>query len=160
MTRPWSAEAAPLPDAVALDVRFPAGRAGLVEPLLVTGRTGAADAVLVTYVDAGHVQFSWDHWGAGGPRSEVLPVDYQAVHHLELAVGSLRPARPAVPDGPPATELRVRLDGDTGFRAQGTFYPAGPGDPVIGANRLGLTSAQPAFTGSVEFYRGPNPAPR
>src|SRR5208283_3641703 len=56
--------------AVHLVLKLPGDRSRGPEPLLVTGREGAADFVYLAYPDAGHVQVGYDHWGSGGPISD------------------------------------------------------------------------------------------
>ena len=116
--------------AVRLTLRFPTGRPGRNEPLLVTGRTGAGDVLYVHYIDDRHVSLGYDHWNAGGPLSAPLAVDYAATHVIELSLGSALS---------PAGGFRVGADfARTAPRAADfRFGPVGrpSGDPVV-ANGL------------------------
>lgn len=148
---------------VRLEVVLPPDRQGQAEPLVVTGRTGAADAVIVTYVDAGHVKFTWDHWGRGGPSSAVISTDYREPHQLEVDLGSF------YPDGSTALSraltpaeiarrrraLRVVWDGREVLAAEDSFHPAAAGELKIGRNPVGLSSATERFTGTIEFFARP-----
>ncbi len=153
-------------DAVVLEISLPKNRTGVTEPLLVTGRAGAADAVLLTYIDSGHVGFSWDHWGSEASASASIPVDYNILHRVEVSLGSLsrdtddklsRTGGSAVAASA-TRHLLVRLDDRVVFEADGDFYPAVAGDPRLGENTVGLSTAEPAFTGAIEAWHAPAPA--
>jgi hypothetical protein len=149
---------------VRLRVVFPHGKIGRAEPLLVTGHTGAADALIVRYADHGHVQFQWDHWGFGGERSGLVAMDYERSHDLEIDMGSLYPTPVTVPSAaaaepaPRRNELTVKLGGVEVFSARGAFYPSTTAELALGANAIGLSSATAEFTGVIEQVSRPGVA--
>jgi hypothetical protein len=166
-----SVAASPLPaqdyGPIILELSFPKGRSGLSEPLLVTGHTGAADALVVTYVDDGHVKLTWDHWGVGGPSSALIPVEYDEWYLLKVEMGSLYPDSSAalkkalVPEeiARRRQTMRVTFDDMEVLSAQGPFYPARIDEVRIGTNSIGLSSAVGSFTGVIEQSRRPGVSP-
>lgn len=125
-------------------VFFPKTSPNASEPLLTTGRAGRGDGLYVHYVGNEAVSFGFDHWGAGGPVSEPVPVDFDAGHRLILSWGAL------LPPGDPARErLRLVLDGRVVLDAPVSFYPTLPSEVAVGLNPIGMSSSQPAFTGDV-----------
>lgn len=146
---------------LSLGLVLPKDRLGQAEPLVVTGRTGAADALIVAYVDAGHIRLAWDHWGKGGPSSALIPIDYDRSHALEVTMGSFYPADStalaralsADETARRRTELQVKLDGAVVFAAQGEFHAAASSEFQVGSNTIGLSSAQLVFTGAIEKFQ-------
>jgi len=126
---------------VRMKVRFPSDRTGVCEPLLTTGHTGAADNVYVRYGEAGQMSVGFDHWGAGGPESAPVAIDFSKSHVLELMLG----------DGPwersGAGRLQVRLDGRVVIDESVKFHPARVGEIVFGENPVGLSTSVPEFSG-------------
>jgi hypothetical protein len=127
-----------------LTVLFPPDAPNASEPLLITGRSGRGDGLYVHYVGNQAVTFGFDHWGAGGPVSAPVPVDFDAEHHLILSWGALLP-----PGDPARGRLRVVLDRRIVLDAPVGFYPALPSEVAVGLNLIGMSSSQPAFTGDV-----------
>lgn len=136
-------------------LRLPAFSGVRSEPLLVTGETGAADALYVEYVDEHHVRFGYDHWGRGGPVSPPLHVDYAAINTVELSLGSLYPPINDAAWGNTPTYARtaaghrivLRLNGTTALSIEGTCHPAKPDQTKIGRNQVGLSTCTQDFTG-------------
>jgi hypothetical protein len=129
------------PRTVRVSVRFPANRIGLSEPLLTSGRTGAADSVYVHYLAGGRISLGFDHWGAGGPVSAPLAVDYAQAHALEVTLGD------GAWEQGGAGLLRVRLDGRRVIESRAQFHPARAGEIVLGENPVGLSTSVPEFSG-------------
>ena len=146
-----------------LGLALPRNRPGRAEPLLVSGRAGAADLVYIVYADATHVRLGVDHWGGGGALSAPIPLDYAARHEIEISLGSLYPpaADPAWGGLPAAIrhdrrdQLRVRLDGAVVLDAPWAAYAAPAGDIVVGENRIGGSTCDPTFTGRIFWARRP-----
>ena len=144
---------------VDLVVAFPRDRAGRPEPLVVSGRRGAADLIYVVYADAHHVRFGVDHWGQGGATSGLVPLDYAARHELEVSLGSLYPAEgdrwwegmSAAARQELASRVRIRLDGRTVLDAPVTAYPSSSDRIVVGANRIGASTCDAQFSGQIFF---------
>jgi len=59
----------PPPSPLILQIALPADRPGQIEPIVITGISGAGDFLLVRYVDKNTVVFAYDCWGVGGPSS-------------------------------------------------------------------------------------------
>jgi len=144
--------------ALRCSVQFPADSRGSQEPLLLTGRTGAADAVYVIYAEDGTVRFGYDHWGVGGPLGEPVTLDRSQAHEVEISLGSLWP--PLGDDaawGGLAHDRRrelletvtVRIDGRTVLQHRGAAHPSRPEEIAIGANPVGASTCGPVFTGRI-----------
>lgn len=142
--------------AARLVLRFPKA-VGRYEPLLVTGHAGAGDVIFVHYVDDSHVRIGYDHWSHGGPLSEPIPVDYAAVHTVEIQLGSLLPpaddsrwagwraeARAAA-----TATVQVKLDGTVALQHPMKAYPSAPAEIQVGVNSIGATTCEPDFTGAI-----------
>lgn len=146
---------------VELQLEFPSARPGEGDPLVTTGRTGAADVLYVTYPDANHVKFTWDHWGVGGPSSELIPVDYGQPHRLEIDMGSLYPAGVGTDilteqeRSRRVRRLSVTLNGRVVFAADGEFHPSTPEQVEIGSNSVGASGIAPIFRGLIDWIDRP-----
>lgn len=142
---------------VDLDLRFPTGRLGQSEPLLTTGVTGAGDFVYVIYLDAAHVRLGFDHWGVGGFLSPPLPLDYQAIHHLKISMGSLTPsdADPALRGVAQAdidalkSRVVLVIDGRIALAVEAESYETLPASVTVGENQIGGSTTGPHFTGQI-----------
>jgi hypothetical protein len=147
--------------AIRLFLDLPQGKTGATEPLLTTGVAGRGDLLRIVYVDASHVRFVHDEWGVGGSSSPDMPVNYGDHHRIELSLGSLYPDGPWTAGVPPDElvrargRVRVRLDGVTALDVLEASWPAAPGTIAIGANGIGASPVDPAFTGKIsKFLRG------
>jgi len=143
-----TAEPVATSESVRLRVRLPEGKVGAREPLVVTGRTGAADFVYVEYLDAGRVRFGFDHWNGPGLVSEPLRVDFAAEQAIDVTLGSLA----TVPNAEevPAWRrgrLRVAVNGAPVLAAEAEFYVAEPEEVWLALNPVGGTSCAERFTG-------------
>jgi len=140
-----------------LTLRLPAKWVvGRSEPLLVTGQTGAAEVLFLTYTDAGHVQIGYDKWGVGGTKSAPIPARDGQTLEVELSVGALYGAAvfPAGEIG--AGRLRalhgtvlVRVDGRVVLQQASESYPAGPEQIRVGVNSVGASSCGEKFGGEI-----------
>ena len=74
---------------VAMTLPFYSG--SRTEPLVVSGITGKADALGITYVDPTHIRLFWDHWGLGGPTSDLISIEPGRTYALEVDMGSFYP---------------------------------------------------------------------
>ena len=63
---------------IELTLKFPVGRTGHLEPILVSGVDFKSDYLYVHYADARHVVFGFEHTGYGGPQTEPVEVDFSA----------------------------------------------------------------------------------
>ncbi len=138
-------------------LRFPKNLIGGFEPILTTGSTEAGDFIYVRYDDNGHIRIGFDHWFAGGPVSGPIPVDYDALHELEISMGSLFPALDDLTflgfSPQRADELKhtisVKLNGVSVVNYVGKCYESSPEQVSVGTNRIGGTSSGPDFTGEI-----------
>ena len=99
---------------------------------------------------ARHIKFLYDHWGAGSVASEAVEIDYAVAHELVVSFGGLL----AGAETPPAVaaaarKLSVRLDGKTVMERAADFHLAEPDEIDVGANRIGGSSCERRFTGSI-----------
>jgi hypothetical protein len=123
-------------------VLFPEDKTGLSEPLLTTGRTGAGDATFVTYTDKNHVRIGRDHWGIGGVTSDPVEVDYKVPHEIWITMASPDAGASAAA----RTKVSVILDGKLIVS--------------VARNGIGASSANPIFTGTVQFSERTGSIPR
>jgi hypothetical protein len=142
--------------AVYLVVKLPNDRSRGPEPLVVTGHTGAADIVYLSYSDPGHVQVGCDHWGFGGPMSNLVPVHGGENLEIEIGLGSLH-----FEDDPEwmtlSAEERVRLrsrlvvhlNGKKVLDAPLRAYPCKPEEVYVGRNPVGGSTCAASFTGTI-----------
>ena len=123
------------------------------------GRTGHGDIFFVRYLNATHVEFGLDHWGAGASESGPVAVDYGRPHDLVTAgrgAASARGQRISAdyqrsPELAPACAGPgpVLLDGRLVFSTKRPFYPARPGEILFGIALIGGSMTQPGFSGEV-----------
>ncbi len=139
-------------------VSLPADRLGRREPLLTTGHAGAGDLVYLVYEDTNHVRVGYDHWGVVGTLSESLPIDYSEAHEFWITSRALGPIFPGRTSDP----LIVSVDGQTVLRSTQTPFPSLFSEVTVAANRIGASTADPAFSGRLEFAERVQkpPAPR
>lgn len=141
--------------AVRLFLKLPPPKPGVSEPLLTTGVAGRGDLLRIVYVDADHLRVVHDRWGTGGSSSPDVPVNYGDPHRIEISLGSL------YPDGPWTAGIAaealaqarrrvvVKLDSIPILDVAEGSYPAPPETVTIGANGIGASLVNPAFTGTI-----------
>jgi hypothetical protein len=147
------------PGPIQMLVRFPQGPAGLAEPLLVSGKTGAGDIVFVRYLGDGRVRFGFDHWGVGGPESE--PVRLGESRRIELVVshGGLMPAAGPKPrvGSPELGALResvvIAVDDRVVLVAPVKAYPTAVAGITAGRNAIGGSTTTAQFSGEIFAVR-------
>jgi hypothetical protein len=137
-------------NAVRLHLRRPAGRSGEREPLLVTGRSGAGDIVLIEYRDEMTVRFAYDHWGSPMRFSPPVRLEAGRTATVEMALPSLA----TVPDATQVREvhfdrLEVAVDGAAVWTEPADVYVAEHAEVAVGRNPIGGTSGGPRFTGEL-----------
>lgn len=133
-------------DSFALRLRFPRGRAGFREPLVVAGATGQADFLGVEYLDEHRVRFTFDHWGSRLLTSVPVPVDFAAAHDIAVRLPWL-----AATSGRLAQrgELRVQLDGQPVWAERAVGFCSDPEEVALAQNPVGGSSCAAEFTGEV-----------
>lgn len=115
---------------------------------MVTGITGGGDALYVEYTDEHHVRFGFDHWGAGGPMSPPVALDYRREHVFTLWMDNLAPGAAGHPATATGT-LWVDVDGRRVWTLAAQFHPAPPGTLQLGANPIGISTCGRWFTGEI-----------
>jgi hypothetical protein len=142
---------------VRMRVQFAAAEPGTSVPLVVTGQTWAGDFAFARYETAETVVFGLDHWGHPARWSRPVKVRPGQTYEIEVHMGSLYPASPALLARlfPGASlervrrEFVVRLDGQEVMREESEFYRSGLREVTIGENRIGGSSCGPRFIGKV-----------
>ncbi len=143
----------PLVGSQRLAVTFPSPLpVGTSEPLIVTGQPGAADFLMVRYLDAHTVVFGYDSWGTGGPTSAPVAITPGSRHELAVTMPSLA-AIPGSPD-PPTDQLLVTLDGTPVLDAPVKFLQRRPLRAYFAHNPLGGSSCGPEFHGQLSRADG------
>jgi hypothetical protein len=137
-------------DVMKVRVRFPVVRKGAREPLVVTGRTGAGDLLMVEYVDEHTIRFAVDHWGGPMLVSEPVSVDFTLAHDLTVATTALWGATSDIPLRMTRKgALRVELDGALVWRTPAPSFAVRPDEIAIGVNPIGGTSCSAGFSGDI-----------
>ena len=152
-----------LGDTFKLRVNLGTGRPGTLTPLLVMGRPGGADLVMLEYGDAGTVRFALDHWGSALFRSDPVRLDPTRSHEISLSLSSLLPpvaarANPSAARG----RLRLDVDGERVWEQAAELFTVPAEEVYLGFNPVGGTSGGPIFLGdilAVERLRRAAPSP-
>lgn len=145
---------------VEMEVIFPKGRVGKVEPLVVTGKSFRSDYVYVHYLADNSVRFGYEHTNYGGKVGPPMHIEPGVKHTLRIDLGSLYPP-PAHPyfNGMDANQARIRqrmirvtLDGAEALRRSTDVYDAVSRRPDLGtsAGRVGFN--QP-FSGQLLSWK-------
>ena len=142
---------------IALTVRFPTDATGLREPLVSTGKFGAADIIIVHHVAPGQVRFGLDHWGAPIAFGPIVEIDPAKTHDLTVTLSSLYPPpahaawkdRPAGAVAPPTGQVEVRLGDRIVLTSERRAYDSRPGQVSLGRNDLGASSCRRVFSGEI-----------
>jgi hypothetical protein len=144
-------ELASYPGPIRIRLRFPQGRAGYGEPLVVTGATGAGDIVYVRYESERRLRIGFDHWNKGGPVSRRIEYDPGTAHELMLSLGSLLPSTGPGDDAfaPLRRRCSILLDDKPVLVCESEFYPATPAQIFVGENPIGGSTTSPAFAGQI-----------
>ena len=135
---------------VEMMVVFPDQLAGLADPLVVTGKTGAGNLVYVRYVDAGHIRLGFDHWGIGGVESDLIPVNYAVPHRLRITMGSLYPEGS---EGTSRSRVRVEVGGRPALDTVYATHPTERAAIKIGTNPIGGSTCGERFNGRILWIR-------
>lgn len=144
--------------AIKMVLELPLGLLNGAQPLLCTGKTGAADVIYVNYLGGGRLQVGHDHWGGGGTLSAPFHVDWSRPQEAEISMESLEP-RGGSGGGSPKG-LCVRWNGRRVLTESAGIFPTTAREVVIGANPVGASTCSPAFGGTIlSVSRDQNPLP-
>jgi hypothetical protein len=132
-----------------LVVMLPAGNAGQSEPLVETGRIGAADVIYVRFLGDNRISVGYDKWGIGASESAPFEIDPMKPQAIEVEMESLARKgllrrRRSFPNG-----VTVAWNGRQVLAVKRTPYPLGSSTVEIGRNPLGATSCSATFTGII-----------
>lgn len=133
---------------VELAVMLPDRLAGVADPLVSTGVTGAGNLVYIRYLDANRVQFGFDHWGIGAIESLPVDVDYAVPHTIRILMGGLEPAGRA---GTLNSRLRVELNGVAVIDVGQATHPTTREAIWVGRNAIGGSTCSESFNGRILF---------
>lgn len=136
--------------AVAIKLRFAAGRVGATEPLLSTGKSGHGDLVYVTYLQNSKVVFGLHHWGQTY-CSQPVPLGTETSHSITIISRSLTNAE----TGPALFEIIFDSQSVLALNAQ--TYDSSPDDVYVGINAIGSTVCGGMFSGTVLDVRPVSP---
>ena len=129
-----------------LKVTFTPKKKAVIEPLLVTGTTDYADILYAAQYPGGLVELSIIHDRHGGPKTDLLKVEYGRAYEIEVDMGSFYPPKyhayfhgwADVSIDKLKTTARVLFDGTEVLRTQMRFYDAAPFDIFFGKNPAGI----------------------
>lgn len=128
---------------------FPQERKNVSEPLLVTGRNGAADLYEVVYLDANHVRFRQDHWGAGIVRtSRPIETSPGVPHRI---VFDFRRTNPEVAQqgGRMTGVMHMTIDGQEVWETDAPSIPFKEDEYYVGVNDIGGSTCAQEFSGEI-----------
>lgn len=131
------------------DLTWPQPVKGSKEPLVSTGRVGAADFLVLEFLGENKVRIVYDHWGSGGPASPPFEVEAGRRERLEINLPSLATLRPQK-DG----LGQVRVAGQVRFEGRLRSHGREPHQVYFGENPIGGTSAGPRFSGGLALPNG------
>src|SRR5262249_24402748 len=122
----------PLPRAIRLQIVFPEGTTGRIEPLISTGTFEAADFFDVRYDGPTTARFGYDYWGQGGPAPAPFPFVPGHTYALETEMPSL--PEPASRYPRHRAPFRAVLDNREVFRADVLFHRRDSTEIYFGEN--------------------------
>lgn len=126
---------------IPLRIAFPIHPEAEAEPLIVAGERGAADCLFVHYIDAKHVRFGFDHWGAPTRWSHAIEIERENTHDLEWALS------PSVTDAG-HTEAVLQIDGAVAWRTPVEKFTTAA-KISLGENTVEVTTCAKKFSGVV-----------
>jgi hypothetical protein len=139
--------AAPNNGALRIVVKLPLGNLTTSEPLVTTGITGAGDVIYLSYLGSNRISVGHDSWGHPAKVSEPFQVNFVLPQTIEVSMRSLASPRPW--GSKTLAGVSVKWNGREILSDERSPYPSGPNGVVIGANPIGASTCEPAFTGEV-----------
>lgn len=141
---------------VEMEVVFPRGAVGRVEPLVVTGRTFLSDYVYVHYLADERVRFGFEHTSMGGAVGEPVAIVPGATQKLRIEMGSLYPpaAHPYYDAMPPGQArrrqrtVRVTMNDKVAFYRSAELFDAVARRPDVGT-AAGRGAFKQPFSGKI-----------
>jgi hypothetical protein len=145
---PAALNAPALPGIVRIRFRLPTHRLVTGSPLLSAGRTAAADSVYLRQRPDGRFVLGIDHWMFPATESPPFELADDTVHTVVIELGSL-----SAPLARGMRNARLMLDGRVVLAREMELYPVRPGEVVIGANPLGMSTSGAKFDGEIVAVR-------
>jgi putative flippase GtrA len=139
---------ASLPGIIRIRFRLPTHPLVTGSPLLSAGRTGAADSVYLRQRPDGLFVLGIDHWMFPATESPPFSLSVEEVHAAIIELGSI-----AAADGVGARQANLTIDGKQVMAGEMALYPVRPGEVVIGANPLGMSTSGATFDGEIVSVR-------
>ncbi|PTY05614.1 hypothetical protein DB347_14685 [Opitutaceae bacterium EW11] len=136
---------------LAVRLRFSPSATGC-EPLLVSGRSGAGDAIFVCYEGPNRIRICHDHWGQTAFCSDPMEVDFAREHTLVISTPAMRPpdgGSGQVPQTGPGAHVLVALDDHVVWDTEQPFFPSTVDSTCVGWNIIQASSCGPRFTGEL-----------
>lgn len=130
---------------VRMRLKLSAAEVGKIEPLLATGPNASqGDYLWINYPAVGLILIGYEHTGAGGPHSGLVPMDFSRPQILEVSLPSLYPPdtndyfaqRPLQDILWRTTHAQLRLNGTVAFDAQVGAFESKPEDVTFGESRI------------------------
>jgi hypothetical protein len=146
---------APYPGGLRLELMFDPGASRISQPIVSSGRAGAANQVFAQFVGKDEIRFGIDNWGIGATYSRTIPCDYSQPHVLIVSLGSLYPdeSSPSFRDHPDWVYLKhtsiITFDGELVYVQPMECFPASPRSVVPFRNLIGMSSSVDEFQGRV-----------
>ncbi len=133
---------------LAFTLLLEAGVTGRADPLIVTGKAGAADFLSVRFDDAQTARFVYDSWSFPALVSSPVRIDPRVPLRLEVQMPALTARRG---DLRAASErVRVRCDGVVVLDVAGQFHARTPEQLFLGENPVGgSTACGPTLHGAI-----------
>jgi hypothetical protein len=112
------------------------------------GRVGAADSVYLRGLADGRYVVGLDHWSVGAIESAPFDLADGEIHSIGIEMASLDA------DGKtPGGAVRIALDGRMVMDRLTALYAVRPGEVVVGANPLGMSTSASTFEGDLILAR-------
>ena len=126
---------------------FPREVVGTAEPLIMSGKTAAADLLYVRYVAENTAVFGYDHWGGGGPVSPPVTFEPGSVHTLTIGMEPFLNVRGRYARNP--SPLWVVFDSKEILKANVPSWSRGSDDISYAKNTAGSPLYAATFRGTI-----------
>jgi len=118
--------------------------AGMAEPLLVLGRTNAADVLALRHVGGERWQLIFDHWAHPLREGPIVALNRGGWHEFRISVPS---CRFDAFGRETAGEVVVCVNGGEMLRVTSSLYAFGRNEVDMGRNKIGATTCRPNYSG-------------
>lgn len=139
---------------ISIDFTLPNGQAGLSQPLLSSGRSGAGSVVFVHFIDEQHIRVEADVWGSLF-ASDPIETDFAKVQNIVISDSALFPTdHPVVMGLRPdelaqlRSEFKVELNGQVLIQRSAYAFETLPNELLIGHTNF-VSNSDPEFQGEI-----------